>query len=75
MQWVLDNPAFPAIVKLNGSWGWTLTSFARGVNAERLGTEGLGLSPPVADNSTPEGRAQNRRVVFREASVIRGCAA
>jgi outer membrane protein OmpA-like peptidoglycan-associated protein len=154
-EWVLDNPGFPAIVKMDGSWSWVLTSFAypdasaknlldqleksgvatthavlfafnsaelsaeskpilnvlaehmkahptvairveghtdniggapfnlelsrnravsvkqylvaQGVAAERLGTEGLGLSQPVADNSTPEGRAQNRRVVFREA--------
>lgn len=32
------------------------------VNAGRLDTVGLGEGQPVADNGTPEGRAQNRRV-------------
>ncbi len=35
---------------------------ARGVAAERLTTEGYGDTKPVADNSTEQGRAQNRRV-------------
>ncbi len=35
---------------------------ARGVSAERLATEGYGDTKPVGDNSTEEGRAQNRRV-------------
>ena len=35
-----------------------------GVAAERLGYKGYGPSQPVADNSTPEGRRQNRRTVF-----------
>ena len=33
-----------------------------GVAAQRLETAGLGESKPVADNATPEGRQQNRRV-------------
>ena len=33
-----------------------------GISAERLASEGVGESNPVADNSTPEGRQQNRRV-------------
>jgi outer membrane protein OmpA-like peptidoglycan-associated protein len=32
------------------------------VAAERLSSEGFGLSRPVADNATPEGRQKNRRV-------------
>jgi OOP family OmpA-OmpF porin len=36
-----------------------------GVPANRLRARGYGESQPVADNSTPEGRAQNRRVVLR----------
>lgn len=35
-----------------------------GVEPERLEAIGYGQSQPVADNSTPEGRAENRRVVF-----------
>ncbi len=33
-----------------------------GCRPERLSAEGFGSSRPVADNSTPEGRQQNRRV-------------
>ncbi|MGE4338294.1 MAG: outer membrane protein OmpA [Pigmentiphaga sp.] len=34
----------------------------RGVPANRIYTEGKGKADPIATNSTPEGRAQNRRV-------------
>jgi outer membrane protein OmpA-like peptidoglycan-associated protein len=37
-----------------------------GIQPERLTTKGLGLTRPIAPNSTPEGRAFNRRVVFLE---------
>jgi OOP family OmpA-OmpF porin len=35
---------------------------SHGVSASRIEARGHGESSPVADNSTPEGRAQNRRV-------------
>jgi outer membrane protein OmpA-like peptidoglycan-associated protein len=35
------------------------------VDASRLSTDGLGMSKPIADNSTASGRQRNRRVVFR----------
>jgi len=35
---------------------------SRGVTSQRLHTIGAGPDYPVADNSTPEGRAENRRV-------------
>jgi len=38
---------------------------ARGVEANRLTSRGYGESEPIADNSTREGKAQNRRVVLR----------
>ena len=34
----------------------------RGVGADRVNTVGKGLTEPIADNSTAEGRAKNRRV-------------
>lgn len=35
---------------------------SRNVARERLRAAGLGSSRPIADNSSPEGRANNRRV-------------
>jgi outer membrane protein OmpA-like peptidoglycan-associated protein len=37
----------------------------RGVSGARIATVGYGEQYPVADNSTPEGRAKNRRVELR----------
>jgi outer membrane protein OmpA-like peptidoglycan-associated protein len=34
----------------------------RGMASDRITSQGFGLNNPVADNSTPEGRANNRRV-------------
>ncbi|HEY6955820.1 MAG TPA: OmpA family protein [Flavisolibacter sp.] len=34
------------------------------IDPSRLQTDGMGESKPVADNKTPEGKAQNRRVEF-----------
>jgi outer membrane protein OmpA-like peptidoglycan-associated protein len=36
----------------------------RGINRTRLKTEGFGLTKPVAPNTTPEGKAKNRRIEF-----------
>ena len=33
----------------------------KGVDADRVSTEGFGFSKPIADNDSDEGRAQNRR--------------
>lgn len=38
---------------------------SNGVDASRLEAVGRGESEPVADNATPEGRQQNRRVVLK----------
>jgi outer membrane protein OmpA-like peptidoglycan-associated protein len=34
----------------------------RGVTSDRIDTAGMGQEHPIADNRTPEGRAQNRRI-------------
>jgi OOP family OmpA-OmpF porin len=38
---------------------------ARGIAESRLTVRGYGESQPVADNSTRDGKARNRRVVLR----------
>lgn len=38
---------------------------SKGVSGDRLTTVGYGKSNPVADNKTDEGRALNRRIVFK----------
>jgi OmpA-OmpF porin, OOP family len=35
-----------------------------GVRSDRMSTIGYGASRPIADNTTPEGRARNRRIEF-----------
>ncbi|MCC6818276.1 MAG: PD40 domain-containing protein [Bacteroidia bacterium] len=42
---------------------------SKGIDATRLTANGYGDSEPIADNGTPEGRAQNRRTVFKVLSV------
>ena len=37
----------------------------KGINADRLQAKGYGKQNPVADNSTQEGRSQNRRTEFK----------
>lgn len=41
-----------------------LNLISEGVKGRRLSVKGYGGSKPIADNATPEGRSQNRRVEF-----------
>lgn len=38
---------------------------SQGVNSARIQTQGMGESYPIADNTTEEGRALNRRVEIK----------
>ncbi|MCX6922194.1 MAG: OmpA family protein [Verrucomicrobia bacterium] len=55
-NWELSTSRATAAVRF-------LTEFA-GVDPRRLGAVGYGEFRPVADNSTPEGRARNRRIAI-----------
>ncbi|MFN0158018.1 MAG: OmpA family protein [Bacteroidota bacterium] len=36
----------------------------KGISARRMTTVGMGIRDPIAENATPEGRSQNRRIEF-----------
>lgn len=44
----------------------------KGIAADRLEALGMGPESPVADNKTPQGRAQNRRIEFELIRQVRG---
>jgi chemotaxis protein MotB len=60
-----DNPEFPSNWELSASRASTVVRYfieAHYFDPSRLTAMGAGQYRPVADNSTPEGRAQNRRI-------------
>jgi outer membrane protein OmpA-like peptidoglycan-associated protein len=64
-----DNRGTDAVNKaLSLDRAKTVRSFleGKGIDASRLEVKGFGSSNPVADNTTPEGQAQNRRVELKK---------
>ncbi len=62
----INTPAFPSNWELSAARAASVVHlFTKvGIRPERMVAIGYGQYRPVADNSTPEGRAKNRRVVL-----------
>lgn len=58
-------------LRLSSARAETVKQFlvSQGVEASRLTTRGFGESKPVASNATDEGRAHNRRVVYKRTDI------
>jgi len=56
------SPAYDEELSLRRAQAVRDVLASRGVNPRQMLVAGAGAAGPIADNSTPEGRAQNRRV-------------
>jgi len=61
----VGDPAFNLKLSQDRATNVTQELVAMGIGRERLAAEGYGQDLPVADNSTEEGRALNRRISLR----------
>ena len=63
-----DNSGKPADnITLSEDRAKSVTSYliSKGIGPARLSSKGWGDTQPIADNSTPEGRARNRRTELK----------
>lgn len=71
----IHTPEFPSNWELSASRAARLVRFfiEQGIDPARLSAEGFAEYRPIADNSTPAGRARNRRVeiVYTRESILR----
>jgi outer membrane protein OmpA-like peptidoglycan-associated protein/predicted nucleic acid-binding Zn-ribbon protein len=60
-----------ANVQLSAKRAQSVTNYlvSKGVSSERLQAKGYGAEEPIADNTTKEGRAKNRRVELRRITI------
>ncbi len=60
-----DNAENPAVADERARKVYAYLTSLLGINANRINYSGKGGDEPTSENATAEGRAQNRRVVFR----------
>ena len=71
LKWVIGEDSPDTNIELSGQRALTVKAFvvAKGVPKERVVAVGCGQAKPIADNSTEEGKAKNRRTEFRIAEL------
>jgi outer membrane protein OmpA-like peptidoglycan-associated protein len=58
----IGNPTYNKELSKKRALSVVYTLEAKGVKTRQLSVEGRGKANPIADNSTPKGRAKNRRI-------------
>lgn len=60
----VGSPAYNRQLSLRRAQAVAEVMLAAGMQTEKVEIRGLGMSKPIADNSTAEGRSENRRVAI-----------